>query len=185
MIVQALNLIRSVLVAGNVEADLGNVADILSSNGSPTTAPLLISLVNIEENRVSRDPTNYVRGDGGTVLIKKNPAVHLNLTILFTSVRHDGGYELSLNDVQQVIGIFQNQHVFDSTTTPPVPAGIEKLILEMLSLNLEQLHQLWSMLGGKYYPSVAYRMRMVTIDSVFDQNAPLIHEIEANYQLKV
>jgi hypothetical protein len=186
MIVQALNFIRSVLLAGSVDADLGNVGDIVSNNGNTSgTAPLIISLINIEENRISRDPANYIRGAGGVTLIKKNPAVHLNLTVLFTSVRLEGGYELSLNDIQQVIGIFQNQYAFDSTTTPPVPVGIEKLILDMLSLNLEQLHQLWSMLGGKYYPSVAYRMRMLTIDSVSDQEAPIIEEIEANYQIKL
>ena len=185
MIVQALNFIRSDLIGVGVDAGLGNVADIISNNGNtPTSAPLVISMINIEENRISRDPQNYVRGAGGLVLHKKNPAIHLNLTVLFTSIRQEGGYELSLNDIQQVIGVFQKQYTFDSTTTPPVPVGIEKLILEMMSLNLEQLHQLWSMLGGKYYPSVAYRVRMLTIDSVSDEEGPLIEEIEANYKIK-
>jgi hypothetical protein len=50
--------------------------------------------------------------------------------------------------------------------------GIEKLILEMNSLNFDQLNQLWSIIGGKYQPSVVYRMRMVTVDSVTDERKP-------------
>jgi hypothetical protein len=48
----------------------------------------------------------------------------------------------------------------------------------MISLNLEQLHQLWSMLGGRYHPSVAYRMKMVTIDSITETDGSLIKEIQ-------
>ncbi|MBC7849288.1 MAG: DUF4255 domain-containing protein [Chitinophagaceae bacterium] len=184
MIFQAINFIKSVLPA-SVDADLGNIGEIVASAGNNHgTSPLIISLVNIEENRLSRDPSNYVRGSDGITLLKKNPAVHLNLTLLFTSVRHEGGYELALNDIQQVIGHFQKQYVFDRATNPQVPDGIERLVLEMISLNLEQLHQLWSMLGGKYHPSVAYKMRMVTIDSVTEESGPLITDIESNYFLK-
>lgn len=186
MIFQAINFLKSVLTTAGLDADLGNIGEIVTGSGTNhnAAAPLIISLINIEENRISRDPSNYVRSSDGISLLKKNPAIHLNLTLLFTSVRHEGGYELALNDVQNVISVFQNQYVFDRTTTPSVPVGIEKLALEMISLTLEQLHQLWSMLGGKYHPSIAYRMRMVTIDSVSDQGGPLIEQIEANYQLK-
>jgi len=186
MIFQAIDFVKSVLTSAGLDADLGNIGEIVSGTGTNHSAgaPLIISLVNIEENRMSRDPHNYIRDNTGLGLLRKNPAIHLNLTVLFTSVRHEGGYELALNDVQQVIGVFQNQYAFDGTTNPSVPDGIEKLILEMISLNLEQLHQLWSMLGGKYHPSIAYRMRMVTIDSVTDQPGPMIEQIEANYQIK-
>jgi hypothetical protein len=34
------------------------------------------------------------------------------------------------------------------------------------------------MLGGKYHPSVAYRMRMVTIDSVTAIDGQLVKEIK-------
>jgi hypothetical protein len=111
----------------------------------------------------------------------KNPAVHLYLTLLFTSVRHQGGYGLALQSIQNTIAFFQRKYVFDHANTPALDAQIEKLILEMISLNLEQLHQLWSMLGGRYHPSVAYRMRMVTIDSTTNQPGFPVKEIETNY----
>ena len=85
--------------------------------------------------------------------------------------------------MQEVIQFFQAKYVFDHLNTPNLDAGIEKLVLEMMSFNLDQLHQLWSMLGGKYHPSVAYKMRMITVDSVTDQAGPLIKEIDAQHHL--
>ena len=114
----------------------------------------------------------------------KNPAVHLYLTLLFTSVRHESGYGIALQNVQRVIEFFQQKYVFDHTNTAGIDDGIEKLVLDMVSFNMEQLHQLWSMLGGKYHPSVAYRVRMITVDSITDKQGPLIKEIETYHHLK-
>ena len=182
MIFQACDIIRTELIAGGVPSELGNIGEILAGNNHGADNNIVISLINIEENRISRDPLNYVRN--GTAILMKNPAVHLNLTLLFTSVREVGGYGLALQSIQQTIGFFQNKYVFDHTNTPLLDAGIDKLILEMISFNMEQLQQLWSMLGGKYHPSVAYRIRMITVDSVTNTAGPVIKEIEAIHHLK-
>jgi hypothetical protein len=182
MIFPAVDIIRQELVAGGVNADLGNIVEIIGSNTNTTgvQADVIISLINIEENRISRDPRNYTRVDNG--ILMKNPAVHLYLTLLFTAVRQQG-YGLALQDLQKVIGVFQQKYVYDHANTPalqPYP-DIEELILDMVSLTLQQLHEIWSVLGGRYYPSVVYRMRMVTIDSVTKLTGPLITEIDSEY----
>jgi hypothetical protein len=184
MLFAAIDVIRSELNAFGINAELGNIGEIVSNNSTNhgANADIVISLVNIEENRVSRDPQNFLKKDNGIML--KNPAVHLYLTLLFTSVRHENGYGIALQNVQRVIEFFQSKYVFDHTNTPAIDDDIEKLVLDMVSFNMEQLHQLWSMLGGKYHPSVAYRMRMVTIDSVTDKQGTLIKEVEASYHLK-
>jgi len=181
MIFPAIHTIQTALNTA-VSAEVGNIGEILASNSHGSEKDIIISLINIEENRISRDPQNYVRTDTGISM--KNPAIHLNLTLLFTSVKLDTGYQVALQNIQRVIEFFQKKYVFDHSNTVGLDNGIEKLILEMMSLNLEQLHQLWSMLGGKYHPSVVYKMRMITIDSVSDINASLIKQIEASYQLK-
>ncbi|MBL7740215.1 MAG: DUF4255 domain-containing protein [Chitinophagaceae bacterium] len=186
MIQQAIDIICKALAKGGFETTppiARNIAELIADPGADNTQAVIVSLINIEENRVSRDPRNYLRpapGSGNSVILK-NPAVHLNLTLLFTSVRSGQGYENALMDIQKVIGFFQQKMVFDASNTDPFPAPIEKLIVEMLSLNLEQLHQLWSMLGGKYYPSVAYKVRMVTIDSIKPETGEVITEIETKY----
>lgn len=180
MIFPALDIIRQELVNGGVNADLGNISEIVNDpNNNGVNADVIISLINIEENRISSDQHNYIRKDGG--IIMKNPAIHLYLTILITSVRRAGAYGMSLQDLQNVIGVFQKKFVFDHVNTPTLNANIEKLILDMVSLNLQQLHEIWSVLGGRYFPSVVYRMRMVTIDSLIGDPGPLINQIETNY----
>ena len=42
--------------------------------------------------------------------------------------------------------------------------NVEKLIFDWMNLNLEQVHQLWTTLGGHYIPSVIFKLRMITID---------------------
>ena len=182
MIFQAIDTIRTELSnTGGVPSELGNIGEILAGSNHGADKNIVITLINIEENRISRDPQNFVRN--GMDIKIKNPAVHLYLTLLFTSVRHDDGYGKALESIQKTIEFFQKKNVFDHNNTT-LDTGIERLILEMISLNIEQLHQLWSMLGGKYHPSVAYRMRMVTIDSVSETDGHLIKEIEASYSLK-
>ena len=41
-------------------------------------------------------------------------------------------------------------------------AGIEKLMLDPISLSFEQQNHLWATLGAKYMPSVMYKCRMLT-----------------------
>ncbi len=182
MLFTAIDTIRSELVADGINAELGNVSEVASSGDSGTNADIIISLINIEENRISRDPQNFIRREAG--ILKKNPAVHLYLTLLFTSIKNNSGYGLSLQNITRVIQFFQKKYVFDHTNTNNLSAGIEKLVLEMNSLTFEQLNQLWSIIGNKYQPSVVYRMRMVTVDSVTDQAGALIKEIEMQFNLK-
>ncbi len=180
MIFQAVDIIRQELINDGLNANMGNISEIINDiNNNGVNADVIISLINIEENRISTDPNNYIRKDAG--IIMKNPAVHLYLTLLFTSVRVAGGYGLSLQDIQNVIGSFQKKHVFDHSNTPGLHANIEKLVLDMVSLNLQQLHEIWSVLGGKYYPSVAYRMRMVTIDTIPENEGTLVKEVILNF----
>ena len=96
-------------------------------------------------------------------------------------MRRAGAYGMSLQDLQNVIGVFQKKFVFDHVNTPTLNANIEKLILDMVSLNLQQLHEIWSVLGGRYFPSVVYRIRMVTIDNLIGDPGPLINQVETNY----
>lgn len=181
MIFPAVDIIRQELIINGVNAALGNISEIINDTaGGGVNADVIISLINIEENRISRDNNNYIRKDGG--IIMKNPGIHLYLTLLFTSVRRTAGaYGLSLQDLQNVIGVFQRKYVFDHSNTPALNVNLEKLILDMVSLNLQQLHEIWSVLGGRYFPSVAYRMRMVTIDSIPDTSGPLVKEIQLNF----
>jgi hypothetical protein len=186
MLFPALDIIRqelnTALAANGIHVELGNISEILGDpNANRDDTAIIMSLINIEENRISRDPNNFIRkGDG---ILMKNPAVHLHLSVLFTAIRQTTNHynDKALQDLQQLLGFFQKKYVFDHSNTPSLDINIEKLILDMVSLNLQQMHEIWTVLGGKYFPSVVYRIRMVTLDYVPTIPGSVIKEIETDY----
>jgi hypothetical protein len=191
MITQALNFIANQINLafftpnGSPRVILGNVAAL---NDADYNEPnVLLSLVNIEEEVLLRNPENFFKRNNSTVY--KNPPMHFNITIIFGAYRTDPDREQAYTDavsyIQRVIGFFQRENVFDPVNSPDLPAGIEKLVFELMSYNIEQLHNLWTMLGGKYIPSVIYKMRMVIIDEALEEmEAPLISQILIDDKIK-
>ncbi len=173
-------------VGGSPRVILGNVATLNDSGVSESN--VLLSLVNIEEEALLRNPENFFKRNLSVVY--KNPPMHVNITIMFGAYQpNENGlgtnYEGSISKIQKVIGFFQRNSIFERENFSDLPAGIEKLTFELINLNLEQLHHLWSMLGGKYIPSVAYKMRMVVIDEALEtMEAPLITQIVIDDKLK-
>lgn len=192
MITQALTYISSKINSAfftpgvSPRVILGNVAGLYDAGINESN--VLLSLVNIEEEVLLRNPENFFKRD--LSVIYRNPPIHFNITVVFGAYlpnQNDLGtnYEGSIAKIQKVIGFFQRQRIFERADFPDLPAGIEKLTFDLVNLNLEQLHHLWSMLGGKYVPSVAYKMRMVIIDEAFDtMEAPLITQIVIDDKIK-
>ena len=49
--------------------------------------------------------------------------------------------------------------------TPEMPAGISQLSIDIANLKVEEIGQLWGNLGGRYVPSVMFKVRSVIIDA--------------------
>lgn len=154
-----------------------NDADTSGVNGANSTSNAFITLVNIEEDRISKSPENYVRQ--GAEAIYKNPKIYLNLYVLFAV--NLSSYTESLKRLSFIIQFFQHQNVFTPIGWPGLPAGVEKLILDLDTLSFQDMNNLWGILGSKYLPSVMYKVRMISISEEFSQgNAPLLHEVVVN-----
>jgi len=139
-----------------------------------STVPIVLSIVNIEEDRVARNPNLYIKNtDPNLTSINKhtNPAQHLNISLLFTAYDKDRSKYLDgISKLEHVIRCFQEKHVFyiddDGNEVPsPETENHHKLILDIESLKISELNQLWSVLGNKYMPSVLYKMRLITIQN--------------------
>ena len=154
-----------------------NDNDTSGSTGTNNPANAFITLVNIEEDRISKSPENYVRQ--GSETIYKNPKIYLNLYVLFAV--NLSSYTESLKRLSFIIQFFQYQNVFTLLSSPDLPVGVEKLIMDLNTLSFQDMNNLWGILGSKYLPSVMYKMRMISISEEFAQgNAPLLHEIIIN-----
>lgn len=152
---------RSLSANGVGEVILEHVVD---DGGKWATAAdnIGLTLVNIEEDRVLRAQVPapvYIKGSH----VVLQPELKLNLTILFHSRHKPGNYEQSLRFLSHVLTFFQAHPAFTPDEYPGLDPRISKLTVEMLTLGIEQLNQMWAYLGSKYLPSVAYRVRMLVL----------------------
>ncbi len=186
MIRKALECIRGEL---NLYLDPANAPDsaddvvLLANIAHAESAKLaddkvLMSLINIEEENTLKNGPFYKKTDP-TSILKHNPAVHLNLYVLFAiNAVNDTKYFNALIYLSKIIAFFQRKNTFHASNTPTLDPKIEKIIVDLFSPNFEQLNHLWGMLGGKYMPSVAYKIRMITIDDAQAEPSSIITEID-------
>lgn len=178
-------ILKQVVSSDTPRVVLGNVArayDTDTLTGSdPISNRAILSLVNIEEDRVSKQQENYTKTDISTRY--KNPPLFLNLYMLVSVNRNN--YTQSLTWLNHILQFFQFQNVFTPITHPSLDSRILKLIVELYSLNFEQVNHLWSTLGGKYLPSVMYKVRQVTLDEdITVSESGFIKEIKMEEKVK-
>lgn len=122
----------------------------------------VITLINIEQTTVQgRAPVSVSMGDRSGVV--RSAPIHLNLFILvaasFTS------YSEALKNLSLCAAFFQSRQDISRDSPVSLPVGISKLDMQLENLSLHELSNVWGMLGGKHYPSLYYKLRMITLDS--------------------
>ncbi len=161
---------------------------IVNQKNEPTHAGgdhVFMNLVNIEEETVGKSQLPYFRSADDKLNVQ-NPDIKLNLYVQLSAFSEStlGGtvpYSRALKLLDQVILFFQYRNVFQGTHYPALKkAGIEKVIVDPISLTFEQLNHLWATLGAKYLPSVLYKVRTLTFrETGVNPEQPLIQEIIA------
>ncbi|NOT50450.1 MAG: DUF4255 domain-containing protein [Chitinophagaceae bacterium] len=157
-------ILKQVVSSDTPRVVLGNVARAYDNETLSGSEPILnraiLSLVNVEEDRISKKQENYTRSDISTKY--KSPPLFLNLYMLISINRSNYGQSLAW--LSHIMQFFQYQNVFTPISHPSLDSRIVKLMTELYSLNFEQVNHLWSTLGGKYLPSVMYKIRQVSLD---------------------
>lgn len=117
-------------------------------------------LVNIEEDRIMRQPDLYGGRTGqGEFKSGSFPEIRINLLVLF--VAKFGNYAEGLNFLSHVIKFFQVNRVFDQHNSPTLSPEIEKLIMELSPPVLQEQDAVWNALRTSYLPSVLYKVKML------------------------
>ncbi|APR88512.1 hypothetical protein A7982_13861 [Minicystis rosea] len=116
-------------------------------------------LVNLEEDHTLRpaDPFRVALPDGTTQRV--HPPIQMNAYVLFAARFKD--YEQGLRSISLILQFFQSHRVLDHESTPALSNKIQKLTMELLTLPLSELNQLWGVLRSSYQPSLVYKVRMV------------------------
>lgn len=163
---------------------LDNVArlDLADAVTSGNEGKVLLTLVNIEEEKTLKNDPFYIRRNdpqNGEQIEKRNPTLHVNLYVLISCA---DTYPNALSWIDKVIEYLQGKYVFTADTANPLdayPPKVEKIIMDLFSLNFEQINHLWGILGGKYVPSVLYKMRLLPIQYNRTQPVGRVEEINA------
>lgn len=163
---------------------IGNVARALDDSLTGTnslTGKAILSLVNLEEDRVVKQHENFKKT--ATTTIYKNPPIRLNLYVLFAINKDE--YNDCLKWLSVIMQYFQHQNVFTPTSHPDLHENIQKLVVDLHSMNFEQVNHLWGTLGGKYMPSALYKIRQITIDEDLQTGeSGFIKEIDTKSKIK-
>lgn len=170
---------------------LENVARI-DLDSTPSTSgnqgKVMLTLVNIEEEKTLKNDSFYVRRydpQEGEKIDKRNPTLHVNLYLLISCAAST--YSTALERIDQVVEYFQGKNIFTADSAHPqdnYPTKVEKIILDLYSLNFEQLNHLWGILGGKYVPSVLYKLRLLPIQRNIVQPVAQVEDIATNGNLR-
>lgn len=146
-----------------VFANLNNVIE----NTQNSDNKIVISIVNIEEEKILKSPDNYIKSP--TEINYKNPPVWLNFICLFTFYTKSSENYNGIDMLANVVQYFQSRPRINKITAF-VPANFptiyDDLRAEFVSLNYEQTNYLWGLFGGKYHPSVVYKFKTIPIDNL-------------------
>lgn len=123
---------------------------------------LVMFPVNIQKDSVAASvPQRPAVGEG---IVNMPPPLHLNLYLVIGVYYEAAQLKYGLDLLTTAISILQGQPLWNHQNSPDLPEGIQKLVFEMESLDFHQQSHIWGHLGGKYLPSVVYKLRMIIID---------------------
>ncbi len=177
---------------------LGNLAEGITAsgnNGGIARGKLILSVVNIKEEKTLKNLPNFIRNDVTLRTTYENPPVFLNFWILITAT--DSAYNNALLMLSRAIRFFQSKNVFTQDDIAPASLSINappnaldrlesfKLIFDLYSPSMEEVNHLWGTLGGKQYPFVIYIMRMLDLKfrAVYNESG-LITEVVSDFYHK-
>jgi hypothetical protein len=176
---------------------LANLSDGLSgsSGGTIDRDRVVLSIVNIKEEKTLKNLPNYVRNDVTLRASYENPPVFLNFMILLSTTHT--AYDNAVLYLSRAIRFFQHKNVFTQdnvlpatliSATPSNPLDeMEsfKLIFDLYSPTMEEVNHLWGTLGGKQHPFVLYMMRMLDLKyKAVQSESGLITEVVTEFYHK-
>ncbi|AYB33986.1 DUF4255 domain-containing protein [Chryseolinea soli] len=122
---------------------------------------IILSLVSVEEENALKN--NYPLRKVGSSFLQEKSSVYINVYLLFAAKYNN--YDTALKALSQVITCFQTIRrvffVFDNET--------QESVLNLHNMGFENLNNLWTVLGGRYLPSVIYKARVL----MFQQSPPV------------
>ena len=116
---------------------------------------LIVSLINIERETAGGISSPMQRTTEG--YIRHAPPLLLNLNLMLAAVYDEKRYAESLDILSDTLKFIQSVPIFE--------VGGMAYTVEIVTLSSQDLNNIWTMLGGQYYPSVVCKLRRLVIDA--------------------
>lgn len=120
------------------------------------TDKILLSITNIERETAMGINNRFNKGQDMSVQ-RASPPWHLNIYLMVAAVFSPKRYMESVQILSDTISFLQQ----NSNLSLP---GISNVTIEPVSTSPQELSNIWSILGGHYYPSILCKIRMITFD---------------------
>ena len=137
------------------------ISNIINQDGSIAVKEenkIILSLVLIQEEKLGAYKTSVPISPGGV------KPIAINLFLLFSASFNEKLNIDALKFISGVIAFFQSKPLFIEQNTSGLESGMEKLSFEIFNLSIQEQSNLWSTIGGKYLPSILYRVRVIKVD---------------------
>jgi hypothetical protein len=118
---------------------------------------LLIS--HLEEERLLRAADPYLRRTDDGQALRVQPDVRLVLSIAL--VARFKQYDLAWTALSHLLTHMQSVRVFEAETTPGLPAGVQRLVLEFHAPAQAEANGWWGALRSPMRPTLFYRLRLL------------------------
>ncbi len=181
----------------DIDLDITNIAALNDGDDFlESTFPIVMSIVNIEEDKTLRNQSVYLRELNNQTDIQRyrHPTKHLIISLLFSSYNKDlSKYLDGIDKLKNILYFFQQNNAvyykegmalitypdFIPLNTPEQleSDGYAKITFETISLSIDQLNQMWSYLGSRYMPSVLVKMKLVHVQSDQTEGEKVIQRV--------
>ena len=127
---------------------------LIGSAGEECPNKVVISLVNLEKE-TSGDMTYMQRSGSG--FVGKGAPLMMNMHVMLAAVYDGKRYGESLSVLSETLAFIRS--------TPKFQVDGYVYTMEIVPMSTMALHNIWTTMGGQYYPSVICKLRGLAIDS--------------------
>lgn len=143
-----------------------NIGLLETPDGITLKDNIVITIVNIEEDRAMKNQPGFNRPDANKS-VYGIPPVHLNLFVLFSCNYSGNSYAVALKRLSSVIAFMHSHPVFSGPSHGVNVNNGEsssfRFTVSLHTLTLEQVSHLWGSLGGRQVPFVVYKLSGISI----------------------
>lgn len=116
---------------------------------------MVVSLLNVERETAGGISAPVQRTTEGYT--RMSPPLLLNLNVMLAAVYDERQYAESLSVLSDTLKFIQSAPRFEIDNVG--------YTIEIVSISTQDMNNVWTLLGGQYYPSVVCKIRRLTIDA--------------------